>query len=120
MRQILEHVEARDALFGQQHGGPGLRLLQDGGKQVADLRLLPLRALDVEDGGLQRPAEGRRLLGLALLAARERLDRRIQAVADLLAQHVQIGAAGAENALAIRIVCKREEQVLEREIGVAA
>ena len=52
-------------------GRAGLRLLQNGREQVADLRLLPLRALHVQHGRLQRPAERRRLLGLALLSARE-------------------------------------------------
>ena len=76
VREVLEHVEPRDALLGQQHRGARLRLLQDGGDQIADLRLLPLRALHVQHRRLQRAAERRRLFGLALLAARQRFDRR--------------------------------------------
>ena len=80
VREVLEHVEPRDALFGQQRGRPRLRLLQDRRDQIAHLRFLPLRALHVQHRRLQRPAERRRLLGLALLSARQRFDRVVQAV----------------------------------------
>ena len=59
-------------------------------------------------------------LGLALLAAGKRLDGFIEAVAHVPSQEVEVGAAGSENALAVRVVGERVEQVLEREIGVAA
>ena len=89
-------------------------------EQIADLRFLPLRALHVQHRRLQRAAERRRLLGLALLSARQRFDRVVEAVADVPPQQRQIGAARRENALAVGIVRERVQQVLEREIGVAA
>src|SRR5919106_5363819 len=74
VREVLEHVEPRDALFGEQRGGASLWLLQDGRDQIPNLRLLPLRTLHVQHGGLQRPAKRRRLFRLALLSARQRFD----------------------------------------------
>jgi len=97
-----------------------LRLLQDGRDQIAHLRFLPLRALHVQHRSLQRSTERRRLLGLALLSARKRFDRVVQAVGDVSPQQRQVGAARRENALAVGIVCDRVQQVLEREIGVPA
>ncbi len=104
VREVLEHVEARDALLGQQLRRARLRLLQDGRDQIAHLRFLPLRALHVQHRGLQRAAERRRLLGLALLSARKRFDRVVQAVGDVSPQQRQVGAARRENALAVGIV----------------
>ena len=72
-----------------------LRLLQNRREDVAGLRLLPLRALDVQHRGLQHAAERRRLLGLALLAARQLLDRLVEVGAEIAPQPGQIGAAGA-------------------------
>ena len=57
-----------------------LRLLQDGGQHVADVRLVTLRALHVDHRGLQHAPERRRLLGLAIAAARQVLDRFVEVV----------------------------------------
>ena len=105
VREVLEHVEPGDALFGQQRRRPRLRLLQDGRDQIAHLRFLPLRALHVQHRRLQRSAERRRLLGLALLSARQGFDRVVQAVGDVSPKQRQIGAARGENALSVGIVC---------------
>ena len=84
------------------------------------MRFLPLGALHVEYCGLQRAAKRRRLFGLALLSARKRLDRVVQAVGDIAAEQRQIGAARREDALAVGIVRDRVQQVLERQIRVPA
>src|SRR5688572_11648699 len=94
MREIFEHVEARDALLGEQRGSPRLGLLQDGRDEIADLCFLTLRALDMEDGSLQRPAERGRLFGLALLSAWKAFNRVVQTVADGASQQGKVGAAG--------------------------
>ena len=69
---------------------------------------------------LQRTPERGRLLGLALLSARERFDRFVEAVADVTAQQGKIGAAGGENALAVGVVGDGIQEMFEREIRVAA
>ena len=94
MRDVLEDVEPRDALLREQPRGVRLRLLQDGGEDVAGLHFLPLRALHVQHGGLQHAPERRRLLGLALLSALELLDRLVEIVVQILPQPRQVGAAG--------------------------
>jgi len=117
---VLEHIESRHALVGQQLRGVRLGLLQDGRTNVTGLDLGTLRALHVQDRGLQHPAECRRLFGFVLLAAGEALDRAVEVEAEVAAETCEIGAACRENALAVGVVRQDVEQVLEREVGVAA
>ena len=98
----------------------GFRLLQNRRQHVADVRLVALSALDVDDGGLQDAAEGRGLFRLVVLAARQLLDRFVQILVQLAAQRSQVGAAGGENPFAVGIVQQRVEQVFERQVRVAA
>ena len=95
-----------------------LGLLQDRCADVAGLDFLALGALHVQDGGLQRPGERGGLFGLAFLAALDALDRVVEKRVEVAAQSRQIDAAGAENALAVRVVRERVQQVLERDVGV--
>ena len=48
----------------------------------------------------------------------ELLDRLLQVLVEILAQLRQVGAAGGEDPLAVRIVRERVEQVLERQVGM--
>ena len=98
----------------------GLRLLEDRREDVAGVHFVALRALDVQHGRLQHAAKRHRLLGLALAAALVVLDRLVEIRRQVLAQRRQIGAAGRENALAVRVVRERVQQVLEREVRVPA
>ena len=68
VRDVFEDVEPRDALLGEQLRGVGLRLLEDGGENVAGFDLLALRALHVQDRGLQHAAERGGLVRLARFA----------------------------------------------------
>ena len=120
MRDVLEDVEPRDAVLRQQLRGMALGLLQKRREQVADLRVLPLRALHVQDGGLQHATERRRLLGLALLAAREPLDRFVEVEIEVPPQAAEVDAARGEDALAVGIVGERVQQVLEGQVRVLA
>ena len=115
---VFEHVEPGDALGGEQLRRVRLVLLQRCREHVAGLHFLAAGALDVQHRGLQDAAEGERLFRFLLLAARELLDRFLQVLVEILAQLRQIGAAGGEDPLAVRIVGERIEQVLEREVGV--
>ena len=120
MRDVLEHVEPRDALLRQQLRGVGLGLLQDRRADVAGLHFAALRALHVQHRGLQHAAERRRLLRLALLAALELFDRLAEVRVEVAAQARQVGAAGGENPLAVGVVRERVQQVLERDVRVPA
>ena len=74
--EILEHVEPGDALLGQQQAAASVSgCCRIAASSVAGVHLLTLRALHVQDRGLQHAAERRRLLGLVLLAAPQRFDR---------------------------------------------
>src|SRR5262249_20263293 len=78
VRDVVENVEAGDALVGEQPRRLALRLLQQGGEDVAGVGFLALRRLHVEDRGLQHLTEGRRLFRVVAAAARQPLDRGLQ------------------------------------------
>ena len=120
VRDVLEHVEPRDALRGEQPRRLRLRLLQDrraGCRRPAlpaaarSARAAPRSAAR---GGTPRSVRAR-ARGRARPARSTRRGRRRGRAAAR-----EIGAAGAENALAVGIVRQRVEQMLEREIGVPA
>ena len=106
--------------FFEQLRGVRLRLLEHRRQDVACVHLGSLGALHVQDGRLQDAAEGRRLFRLALLAAPELLDHVVQVLVEVAAEPREIHAAALQNALAFGIVGQREEQVLERQVGVAS
>jgi hypothetical protein len=116
---VLEHVEPRHALVGQQLRGVRFGLLQDGRANVAGLDLGPLRALHVQHRGLQHAAERRRLRWLTLLASLRLLDRVAQVGVEITPQLRQIDAARRQDALALVVVRQRVEQMLERDVGMS-
>ena len=120
MRDVLEDVEPRDVLRVEQSCRVRFGLLQDGGDDVAGLHFLPARALHVQHGGLQHALERGGLFRFALAAALLPFDRRLEVGLELLAQRRQIGAARRQDLLALLIVRQRVQQVLERQVGVAA
>ena len=95
-----------------------LRLLEHGREDVADVRFVPLCALDVQDGRLQNAPKRRRLLGLLFDSPAEPLDRFVQVRAERAPQRRQVRAAGGKDALAVGIVRESVEQVLQRDVGV--
>jgi hypothetical protein len=97
-----------------------LGLLQKGREQVADLRVLPLSALHVQHGGLQHATECRRLLGLALFASPEPLDRFVEVEIEVPPEAAEVHAARGEDAFAVAVVCERIQQVLEGQVRVLA
>ncbi len=74
VRDVLEHVEPRDALCGEELRSVRLVLLQRGREHVARLHFLASSALYVQYRGLEDATEGERLLRLLLLTASELLD----------------------------------------------
>ena len=118
MRDVFQDVETGDPLRGEELRREGLVLLERCREHVARLHLLASGALDVEHGGLQDPAERQRLFGFLLLPAGELLDRLLEIPVEILAKLRQVRAARGKDALAVGVVGKRVEQVLEREVGV--
>ena len=72
----------------------------------------------MQHGGLQDATERDRLRRVLLASTGELLDLFGQVGVQRLAQLGQIGAARAEDGLAVRVVRQRVEQVLERQVRV--
>jgi hypothetical protein len=100
-------------------GATRFGLLKNGGEQVTRLHFLPLRALDVEHRRLQNSPERGRLLRVPFLPLPHLFDAVVEIAIEIAAELRQIGAAGAENAFAVRIVRQGVQQVLEGQIRVA-
>ena len=94
------------------------RLLENGREDVARVRFVPLRALDVQNRGLQHATECERLLGLPLFSAALALDRFVEVNARAR------GAAPADPRRRPREYARRRargervEQMLECQIGM--
>ena len=95
MGDVVEDVEACDALLREEARRLGLRLLQDRREEVALPHLAAPRALDVQHRRLQHAAEGERLLGLAALPAGHAVDAVLEDVLEGHAQRAEIGATDA-------------------------
>src|SRR6185295_4029374 len=76
-------------------------------------------ALDVQDGRLQRPPEGEGLLGLAARARGQRVESVAEHRLQLGLQPARVRARRAQDLLPGRLGEDGEEQVLERQMGVA-
>ena len=85
MGDVLEHVEPRDPLPGEQLRRVRLVLLKRGGQHIAGLHFLPACALHVQHGRLKHAPERERLLGLLLLAPSVLLDRIPQVLVEIFA-----------------------------------
>ena len=119
VRDVFEDVEPRDALLGEQLRRVRLRLLQDGGEDVARLRLR--RAARSARAAPPSAARGGTPPSAPARAASPRgscSSDSSRYASRSRAQPRQIGAAGGEDPLAVGVVRQRVEQVLEREVGV--
>ena len=104
VRDVVEHVEAGHALAREQLGGVRFLLLQQRREHVAGANLVAARALDVQHGRLQDPAECQRLLRLAMAPAAELLERLGEVRVEIDAQLSQIDADGGQDLFALRVV----------------
>jgi hypothetical protein len=120
VRDVVQDVQTADALVAQKLCRVALGLLHHRREHVADVRFVPLRALSVQNRGLQDPAERGGLFGIPIHPTTMSLDRLIEVGAERAAQRRQIRATRGENSFAVRIVREDVQQVLEREIRVSA
>ena len=100
VRDVVEDVEAGDALGVQGLRRVGLRLRQQRGDDIPHARLLATRAGQVQNRLLEHAPEGDRLHRLGLGVLREPLDRALEVPGQVGAQPLEVGAAGAQDLLA--------------------
>ena len=98
----------------------GARLAHERRQHVAHARLVLARALHVDDGRLQHAPEGERLLRRAPRVRGQPLHGLLEELGELAPQPRDVGARGFEDLLALGVVGGREQQVLDRQVGVAA
>ena len=120
VRDEVEDVEPRDVVLAEQLSGVGLRLLQHRGNDVAGVCHVALRALHMQDGGLQHAAECHRLLRVLRGATLLLFDRLVEILVEVAAQLWQVDTAGGENGFTVRIVRQGVEQVFQRQVRVTA
>ena len=89
-------------------------LLKNGGQEISGVHFLPLSALDVQHRRLEHAAECRGLFRVVFLTLLELLNRLVEIGVELVPEALEVGAAGGENTLAVRIVRQRVQQMLER------
>ena len=90
VRDVLQHVEPRDALRAQQRHGVRVGLLEDRGDEIPRLDLVALGVVGVRERLLDHAVEGERLAGLDRLLAGLALDLVVE-----VALQVGRGASGS-------------------------
>ena len=118
VRDVLEHVEARDPLGQEQRYRARVRLLEDRGEQVARLDLVLLGVLGVGDRGLQDPVERERLARLDRLVTRLLLHVLLEEPVELALQPPQVSARVPQDLRALVVVGEGVQEVLDRQVGV--
>ncbi len=118
VRDEVEDVEPGHALPGEDLHRVGARLAHERGQHVPHPGLVLARALDVDDGGLQDPAEGERLLRRAARARGQLLHGLLEELGELVAQPRHVGSRRLQDLLAVGVVGGGEEEVLHGQVGV--
>ena len=119
VRDVLQHVESRDALRAQQLDGVRVGLLEDRRQQIARFDLVLLRALRVVEGVLHHAVEGERL-ERGRLRVFEFLDVLVEEALECEFQRREVGARVPQHLGAARVVRQREEQMFDRDVGVVS
>ena len=112
VRDVAQHVEARDLLRTQQGHGVRVGLLEDGREQIACLDLLLLRAVRMLKRALEHAVEGERL---DRLAVGQLLDLALEPGGELLGELIDVHAHVAQHFGARVVVSQRVQQMLDGE-----
>ncbi len=119
VRDVLQHVESRHALRAQQLHGVRVGLLEDRRQQIARFDLVFLRALRVVERVLHHAVEGERL-ERGRLGVVEILDVFIEEALECEFERREVGAGVPQHLDAARVVREREQQMLDRDVGVVS
>ena len=120
MRHVLEDVEPRHALGAQQRQRLRVGLLEDGGHEIARVDLLALGVLCVRERALDHAVERERLAGLDRLLTRLAGDLVVEETRELALELPDVRARVAQHLGTALVVAEREQEVLDRQVGVAA
>ena len=115
MRYVVQQAVPRDALFLEEKGREGLRLVEQGDQHIADLQLGLLRRRGVPDGPLEHALES---LGLHRLLVIDRGNVLFEKSLDLLYQVVDVAPAHPDDIPAEVVVQRRIQDMLGREVLV--
>jgi hypothetical protein len=119
VRDVVDDVEARDALLLQVVDRVRVLLAEDRDQHVGARHLLLAGGLDVQDRALDHALESERRLGVDLPVLGDAGRLLGDMLRELLAQVVHVGAAGAQHLGGRRIVEQREQEVLHGDELVA-
>jgi hypothetical protein len=119
VRDVVHHVEARDALLLQEVHRVRVLLAEDRHQHVGAGDLLLARRLDMEDGALDHALEAEGRLGVDFPVGRDAGGLLSDVLRQILAQLVHVCAAGAQHLGRGRVVQQREQQMLDRNELVA-
>ena len=118
---VIDGVVAGHVLLLQEIGGMALALGEDRDEHVGPGDLGPAGALDVDRGALDDPLEAGGRGGLGAVDVRDqRVELFVEEGEDVLAQLVDLDAAGLHHPRGVRLVKQREQQMLERREFVLA
>ncbi len=117
---VLQHVQAADAVAVQEVDGKGVLLLEHGGDDVAHVHGLLAGGLLLPHGALHDAAHAQGLDHLALGVLGQGVHVLAEKRLQLLAQPVHVGPAGVQHVGACRLARHGVEQVLQGQVFVAA
>ena len=115
MADVVDDVEAGDALLLEQIDGVRVALAEHGHEQVSVGDSVALGSLGVHERPLQHPLEAQRLLRHGVRVVRHDLDLLGQERLEIDAQLAQISATVADDVDDTRVVEHRQQQVLEQQ-----
>ena len=113
VRDDLQHVDTRNALFLQEEGGVRVGLQQEPGQHVAGAGLLALGAAHLQHHALQHAAHGAGHVQFVGGLTRHRLQVVAKERLQPRAQLVAFAAAGGDDRRAVVVVQQRVQQVFQ-------
>ena len=119
VREVVQHVQTRDALGAQQRHRVGVGLLEQGGQQVGGVDLGLLGALAVAHRVLQHAVEGEGLAVFEGLVAGDALQVLAEEALEGGLQGGQLGTRVGQDLGPLLVEAERVEQVLYGDVGVA-
>ena len=120
VRDEVDDIEPRHTLLLEQVDRVRVALAEHRCDHVARRHLLTAGGLHVHRRALQHPLERQRLVRAGLLVLGQRVDLLGEEALELAAELLDVAAALGDGVGSARVIEDREQQVLERQVLVAA